>query len=210
LTIQVEHINSKGTGVIKLLRYPENDLSNVQPAIFSPEEFVKYTSFKSVKRKSEFYHVRVLWQSFGIDEPIQYDKLGRPFLAKGFISISHSRDLILIAFDADHPVGIDVEYYSPKIREIQHKFISTEDRTLINPEADRDLTIVWSIKEAVYKMERMEGLSFKDHMHVSIEGDHAKVEVIKGSARHRYDFSYIDRGDHIITFCSHADLNEPS
>ena len=207
LTIQVEHISTAGEGIIKLLRYPERDVSGADLSIFTPDERKQYDSFKSVKRCAEFYYVRVLWKAFEIDLPIRYDTLGRPYLDKGFISISHSHDLILIAYDASHPVGIDVEYYSPKIREIQHKFISTADEKLIDLSSDRDLTITWSIKEAVYKMERIEGLSFREHIHVAIEGDEARVEVVKGAERHRYNFRYLDRFDYIITFCSHAYLD---
>ncbi|MBI3133934.1 MAG: 4'-phosphopantetheinyl transferase superfamily protein [Bacteroidetes bacterium] len=189
------------------MRYSETDLSEVQLNRFTASELQKYNAFKSVKRKSEFYYVRVLWEAFGIDQVIEYDLLGRPFLKNGFISISHSHDLILIAYDPDHPVGIDVEYYSPKIREVHAKYISVPDRDLINVNSDRDLTIVWSIKEAVYKMERLEGLSFKEHIHVSIRENEAWVDVIKDKERHQYRFSYIDRQNYIITFCSRAYLN---
>jgi len=103
-------------------------VDNIEHEILTPEEKNTYHSFRSAKRKLEYFFTRVLWKDFGINEAIHYNEVGRPFLKNGHISISHSRDIIVIAFNKDHPIGIDVEYRSPKISSIKHKFLSQTDK----------------------------------------------------------------------------------
>lgn len=207
MTVQVDHIEALEGGIIKLLRFPDNPDKLYDLNLLTPTELVAFEGFKSDKRRAEFYFTRVLWKTFDSSESIAYDPLGRPCLAKGYISISHSRDLVVIAYHETHPVGVDVEYLSPKIRTIQSKFISSADEQLIDLSSDLDLTIVWSIKEAVYKMERLEGLRFREDIHVTIGQNEALVDVQKGSERHRYSFRFVDYQRFVITYCSHANLN---
>jgi len=182
-------------------------VDNIEHEILTPEEKNTYHSFRSAKRKLEYFFTRVLWKDFGINEAIHYNEVGRPFLKNGHISISHSRDIIVIAFNKDHPIGIDVEYRSPKISSIKHKFLSQTDEQLIDLKNDAHLTLVWSIKEAVYKMENIQGLSFKENIHVKIEHNLGYVNVNKNNEIHHYTFQFIQRDHYVITYCSFGDLN---
>lgn len=207
MSIQVEHIESNNGTVIKLLRYLESSTDSFDLNIFNSEELTKFKAFKSTKRKHEFYFTRILWNYFKLDKPIQYNQIGRPNLELGFISISHSRNVIAIAYSPDHAVGIDVEYHSPKLKKIQNKYISEADAARVNLQNESNLTIIWSIKEAIYKMEQIEGLSFKENIHVQLRQNAAQVDVIKGAELHHYTFDFKDFGDFVLTYCSHADLN---
>jgi 4'-phosphopantetheinyl transferase len=207
LAIQVEHIESNNGTLIKLLLYSESQEDSFDLNLFSDEELSKFKSFKSLKRKHEFYFTRILWNQFKIHEPIQYNEIGRPILKQGFISISHSRNVIAIAYNPNHAVGVDVEYHSPKLRKIQKKYISEADAAMFNLRRDSDLTIIWSIKEAIYKMEQIEGLSFKENIHVKLNHNKAQVDVVKNGELHQYTFEFKDFGDFVLTYCSHADLN---
>ncbi len=207
MSIHVEHIESNNGTVIKLLQYLESSADDLDFSIFNPYELTKFQGFKSSKRKHEFYYTRVLWKHFKIHEPIQYNQIGRPYLELGFISISHSKNVIAIAFNAEHAVGIDVEYHSPKLRRIQNKFMSDAEAALLKPQKESELTVIWSIKEAIYKMEQIEGLSFKENIHVKINQSLANVDVVKGAELHHYTFEYKDFGSFVLTYCSHANLN---
>jgi 4'-phosphopantetheinyl transferase EntD len=207
LSIQVEHIESSNGTVIKLLRYHETNHESFDLNLFSMHELSKFNEFKSIKRKNEFYFTRVLWHHFNIQEPIQYNHIGRPILTSGFISISHSGNVIAIAYNPHHAVGVDVEFHSPKLKKIQNKFVSENDADLADLKQEGVLTIIWSIKEAIYKMEQIEGLSFKKNIHVRLVQNIAHVDVIKDSELHHYTFEFSDFGDFVLTYCSHADLN---
>lgn len=169
---------------------------------------VSFYSFKSPKRKLEYYYTRVLWKNFQIGCEIEYDSNRRPFLKTGHISISHSRDIILIGYNASHPVGVDAEYISPKIKKILDKFISEEDKNLLPDLSDETITVVWSVKEAVYKMENIPGISFKENIHVKLLPESAaSVEVLKNGEWYSYEFHYEIRGPFVLSCCSHASRN---
>jgi 4'-phosphopantetheinyl transferase EntD len=188
--------------ILKLLTYSNLSLEEIDLAILSKEELNAYLGFKSIKRKLEFFFTRVLWKDFGMKERIFYNEFGRPFLPDAHISISHSRNVIVIAYNKNDQIGIDVEYKSPKISLIKDKFLSQEDARLIDSTNKTHLTLVWSIKEAVYKMENIPGLSFKEHIHVTIKDHLGYVNVNKQEETHSYTFQFIERDLYVITFCS--------
>ncbi|MBK9590449.1 MAG: 4-phosphopantetheinyl transferase family protein [Crocinitomicaceae bacterium] len=99
------------------------------------------------------------------------------------------------------------KYHSPKLKKIQNKYISETDAAMVNVKNESELTIIWSVKEAIYKMEQIEGLSFKENIHVKLEQTKALVDVAKGAELHHYTFEFKDYGDFVLTYCSHADLN---
>ena len=209
---KIEDIISKPGFTVKILQYDtsENELPGLD--ILTPAEKVIYHSFRSIKRKHEFYFTRVLWQQFNTASPIQYNERGRPLCSPGHISISHSRDVIAIALDEDHHTGIDVEYISPKITSVAKKFLSARDEQLFNATDVTLLTVCWSIKEAIYKMEDIPGLSFKEHIHVFFDGrlNIGKADVIKDSETHHYDFNFLLRDKYVLTYCSRRDLTGKS
>ncbi len=129
-------------------------------------------------------------------------------ISKGHISISHSRDIVTIGYHPTHAVGVDVEYISQKIRLIMDKFISADDKQMLPDLSDQTITLVWSVKEAVYKMENIPGISFKENIHVKILPDAAAtVDVIKENEIHSYEFHYEIRDQFVITCCSHSSRN---
>lgn len=210
LSYKIENILSKNGLIIKTLEFQSINEVSITTDLLTQKELNELSQFNSSKRKNEFYYTRVLWKSFSIEQEIFYDELGRPRLKSGFISISHSRTTIAIAYHRDHKVGIDVEYYSPKINLVKNKFISESDKSLIDFENDIDLTIVWSIKEAVYKMESIEGLSFKDNIHVALNKNKATVKVRKSNYFHHYSFSYVLFDFYVLSYCQDSDLEKTS
>lgn len=105
-------------------------------------------------------------------------------------------------------MGVDAEYISPKIKKILDKFISEEDKKLLPDISDETITVVWSVKEAVYKMENIPGISFKENIHVKLLPESAaSVEVLKNGEWHNYEFHYEIRGSFVLSCCSHASRN---
>jgi 4'-phosphopantetheinyl transferase EntD len=66
---------------------------------------------------------------------------------------------------SDSIIGIDIEKQRDKITIIAHKFIDYEFDYLneIEPDFIKKLTIIWCIKESLYKLFQTPGLSFKKH-----------------------------------------------
>lgn len=123
-------------------------------------------SMKSEIHRRGFLSIRMLLKEFGYkDSNLYYDEIGRPHLTDGkYISISHSFNYSAIII-SNSVVGIDVEKQRDKIKLIAHKFLDYEYDYLFEDDLDyvKKLTIIWCIKESLYKLYQTPGLSFKNH-----------------------------------------------
>ncbi len=121
---------------------------------------------KSEIHQRGFLSVRKLLAEFGYtDMDLFYDDCGRPHLKDGKnISISHSFNFSAVIISEDE-CGIDIEKQRKKIKVIAPKFIDYELDYLKDTRADliNKLTIIWCVKESLYKLYCQPGLSFKNH-----------------------------------------------
>jgi 4'-phosphopantetheinyl transferase len=187
--------------LIKQLKYQDVPTDELDLLLLTDEELEKYKGFISDKRKREFFFTRVLLLSFGIDLRIQYRSTGKPIINEGHISISHSRNTVIIGYSKDHVIGVDIEYFNPKIHRVKFKFLAEIEKDRFDIKDEKTLTILWSIKEAIYKMEDIPGLMFKDHILVHALNDRGDVRVIKNGLEHDYVFDYKMFKDFVITYC---------
>lgn len=129
----------------------------------------KLSFLKSELHQRQFLSVRHLLVEAGFTyKDLHYSGNGKPHLRDdNFISISHSFNFTGIII-GKQPVGIDIEKHRDKILRIANKFTPLEEySTLANNEAViRKLTIVWSAKEAVYKVMNQPGISFLNNINV--------------------------------------------
>ncbi len=125
------------------------------------ETLVNYAQrhFKARHRQSEWLTVRAMvWQMLGPDAQITYDDLGRPRLDGSdlTISISHSKTHAVVALSRLPHLGVDIERMSPRILPLRQRIARADelpaDFDEYPPERQiRLLTMLWTIKEAVYK-----------------------------------------------------------
>jgi len=160
LTYILEEIEKNKDVTIKVLRYSDSDLSQIDLTIFNAFELSEFNSFKSIKRQLEYYYARLLWQSFGHQEFVKYKPTGKPILNVGFISISHSHHQVAIAYSKTKEIGMDIEQKSTKVQIVKSKYLHPEE----NHESITDLTKIWTIKEAIYKLYDSKNLFFKEHI----------------------------------------------
>ncbi|KGO89776.1 4'-phosphopantetheinyl transferase family protein [Flavobacterium suncheonense] len=136
---------------------------------------------KSESHQKGFLCVRMLLQHCGYsDFDLYYDEFGKPHLKDGkHISISHSADFSAIVL-SDKNIGMDIEQVKEKVLRIAPRFMDVSH--LVNlSEADqtRKATVVWGIKEAIFKLKNEAGISFPDH----IFEDEFSLADKKGKAR---------------------------
>ena len=130
---------------------------------------------KSPQKRKQFLSVRSLIKLNDVElTDLYYDKFGAPHLkSKKYISISHTNNFSAIAI-SNNPVGVDIEHYREKIKKIKHKFINHAETKLIDINSLRDLTVVWSVKESIYKLYKKQGLSFKNNINIKSVSDDFK------------------------------------
>ena len=135
---------------------------------------------KSPQKRKQFLSVRSLIKLNDVElTDLYYDEFGAPHLKSNkYISISHTKNFSAIAI-SNNPVGVDIEYFRDKIKKIKHKFISNTETKLIDINSVRDLTVVWSVKESIYKLYKKQGLSFINNIKIkSISDDFKNCSVL--------------------------------
>ena len=91
--------------------------------------------------------------------------VGAPFIkGEGFISISHSKNIVGIAGCNEFKVGLDIEPINDKISKIKHKFLSLDEIEKLDCDSTTELTKVWSGKESLYKVSGTKGINFRTEL----------------------------------------------
>lgn len=81
------------------------------------------------------------------------------------ISISHSFDFSCICLSDEKVVGIDVEVLKPKIATIAPRFMDVKHLANLNQEDKiKKATVVWGVKESIFKIKNEKGISFPKHI----------------------------------------------
>lgn len=174
MSYQIKEILTNNEVKIKVLHYSNERVNSLDLSLLNTTEIDKFNSYGSEKRKLEFYFSRVLWQTFNINETICYKSTGKPILNKGFLSMSHSHQYIVICYSNTINVGIDVEMISEKINKVKSKFLHPKDRY----DSLTDLTQLWTIKEAFFKLFDGEDVFLMDDVYTEKLADTSYSELM--------------------------------
>lgn len=131
-------------------------------------------SMKSESHQKGFLAVRMLLQHIGYtDFNLNYDELGKPFLSGKMedgreeipnISISHSNGFSAICISNEN-IGIDLEQLKPKTLRIASRFMDVSHlENLSESEKIEKATVIWGIKESIFKIKNEIGISFPNHI----------------------------------------------
>jgi phosphopantetheinyl transferase (holo-ACP synthase) len=83
------------------------------------------------------------------------------------VSISHSFEYAAILISPDKKVGIDVEKTDQRINRVKHKFCSDAELETAQDDTEK-LTLIWSAKEALYKLYSKKEVIFNKHLAVDL------------------------------------------
>ena len=169
------------------------------------EERVKNCHERRVK---ELLATRVMLKQLtqNFEEKIVYDENRKPSLKYGSekISISHSKDRLVILMSKSAEVGIDVEYVGEKILRIKEKFLTERELEFI----DEDLlkgTIYWCAKESLYKFYGERGLDFRKNLimndfEVKRKG-HFQAKIVQEQFYKEMIVNYCVFDEFVMTYC---------
>lgn len=156
---------SDDNATILLWKYEEFEDLNPN-LLLEKENFDKVKDYHPTKLK-ETLLIRKILKSVLPEHQILYE--GRqPYLwPKDFeISVTHSFPFAALAISKTK-VGIDIEPFNEKIIRIHHKFLQEEERGFIEQGKEvAYLTVIWSLKESLYKIHHSNYWSLKKHYEV--------------------------------------------
>lgn len=167
----------------------------------------RLANMKSEQHQRGFLSVRALLQEAGYsDFDLYYDESGKPHLLDGtYISISHSFGFSSIIL-SDKLIGIDLELRRDKVAIIDYKFAAHEMKYLDKsnlPDYISRLTVIWGVKEAIFKIRNEPGISFKDHIFVLPFEMHAgrAVAELHFKERHTsFDIRFAEIEDYTLVY----------
>ena len=132
-----------------------------QLTVLEKEQFFKY---KHPKRQREYVATRILRHAIFGFKHIHYNSVGAPYIEdEGFISVSHSNNLIGIAVNKHFQVGFDLENLSDKAKRLHAKFLNQQERIIFDTEDELEMTKCWSAKETLYKLAGRNFIDFKSN-----------------------------------------------
>ncbi len=162
----------------------------------------RLNSMKSELHQRAFLSVRKLLGYCGYtDFDLVYNESGKPYLKDGrHISISHSHEFAAIVL-SDENVGVDLELAKGKVLRIAPRFMNISHLDgLSEDDQIKKATIVWGIKESIFKLKNEAGISFPEHIFenpFSIADKNCTAELNFNQTIQQYQiyFEEIESGD---------------
>jgi 4'-phosphopantetheinyl transferase len=171
------------TTQILIWKVTESYAELLDKVVLNDNNRIRLSGMKSEMHQRAFLSVRKLLQETGhTDLDLFYDEFGKPHLqGEKHISITHSHNFSAIII-SDETVGIDIELQRDKITRIADKFCDSEFQflDLESEEYIRKLTVIWGVKEAIFKIRNEKGISFKNHIRVcdfDLESEQTTAEL---------------------------------
>jgi 4'-phosphopantetheinyl transferase len=200
--------NTGGAGLLGLWRITES-CSGLEEML--PPNVVRdaVAGFRSELRRRQRLACRALLARMpgGADVEIAYHASGKPYMkgCTGCISMSHSGDYAALLWSPLNKAGIDIEKVQARIVRLAHKFLSEEELALISREQRIPHMILhWAAKEALYKLQGDERLTFDRHMRMeafipAAEGSFNGM-MIRGGKTKEYVFRYFFVDDYAVVW----------
>jgi phosphopantetheinyl transferase len=124
----------------------------------------------SSKRRLEFLTSRITINTLlNKNVNVLYDSNGKPLLENelSYISISHSKNWVAVIHHPTRQVGIDIEFPTVRINKIAHRFLNqAEQESFSDEEQKKEIQLIWSAKEALYKIIGSEVADFANQLTV--------------------------------------------
>ncbi len=166
-------------------------------------------SMKSESHQRGFLAVRRLLMEAGYsDFDLYYDEFGKPHLGNGkHISISHSHDFSVIVL-SDVNVGADLEILKEKTLKLAPRYMDVSHLNNLSKSDELiKATMVWGIKESVFKIKNEIGISFKDNIFeddFNLEDKKCGVSLQFNDKTERFDivFEFIENYVFVCAFSS--------
>jgi phosphopantetheinyl transferase len=125
---------------------------------------------RNPKRLREFLMVRLLLQQFFDCNPVvQYNEVGKPGLPEsGYeLSISHCSRHAAVILHPHRKVGTDIENRGRNVQKVARRFLGSEEQTDFAGKENTDaLLLIWSAKEALFKIIGNEAYDFGSSLRI--------------------------------------------
>ena len=153
---RIFRLDTNNGGMVAVWKIEESLDQLIRQLNLREVDLQKLNSYKLETRKKEFLATRCLIkQMLGVDGVIDYMDSGKPVLKNSHykISISHTKGFVAVVFSSSEFAGVDIEYPSERVARVYQRFVSRQEELFIpNDKRIEYLTMMWCVKESMYKM----------------------------------------------------------
>jgi phosphopantetheinyl transferase (holo-ACP synthase) len=194
----IVHLNRTDEFVLGVWRVEEDE--ETLKGLVGGDYFPGLARISHPRRRLEWLAARTLLRQFGYTGLVMYHPTRRPFLAhsRAHISISHSYPFVSVVMSDNFLVGVDVESWVRPFEQVKEKYLSVHEKLWVDPDDNRRMALIWSAKEAIYKLPGMEGLGgpemdIKQIVNLSDSGTLKATVRLGGTVQH-FDLFYYYMG----------------
>ncbi len=191
---------TKNAAAFSILSLRENH--PLKETFLFDDEMEKLSNLKNEKRRLEFCAIRFIRNQKNIPFSIAYSPIGAPYLVGSpmHVGISHSNDLVGLAL-APFKVGLDIELISDRILSIKNRFTTSLEVALFSYTEAVNLTIIWTIKEVLYKLAGRLEINLKSELMINnVEGDTANCLFLSAEGWCIVAVKFQEINEYIISF----------
>ena len=155
------------------------------------------------EKKIEFAASRFLKHHLFGEANIKYDSTGAPMIENvGHISISHCSSHVVIAKCPEHLIGVDIEEVREKSVKTSPRFITEDEKSFLDQTNEKDMSMLWSFKECLYKLSDRNQLLFQKDILVYKRSDRFYGSILKTDGVYEYELHVENFKNILITFNS--------
>lgn len=178
--------------------------------VLSPHSLSRLLGMKSETHQKAFVSVRQLLRHAGfLDTELYYTPDGKPHLTTvAHVSISHATAFSAVAISPE-PIGIDLEMQRSLVCKLGPRFCTSEYEFLDVNSADylKQLTVIWGVKESVFKIVNQVGISYMHHIHTlpfNVSTGRAQARLDYEGVSTFFDVHFVDFKKHILVYLTYA------
>lgn len=164
MPIYKEIKNKKET--VLIWKYDEND--DLEASVYLDKETIEKIRDYHPKKRKEVLMIRKMLAEILPKHHLSYYENGEPYLLpkNKNISISHSFPFAVLAI-AEDSIGVDLERVQPKIQQLKSRFLYKTEYSWVENQRELEyLTVVWAMKESLYKIHPSKYWSFREHYEI--------------------------------------------
>ena len=205
-------------GVLGIWKVTESVEELVELVQFSEEDRAIFERFKTKSRQAHWLSYRLAArQLLGPDEECSffYDENGKLHFSNldYQISVTHSGVYAGVIISKNHYVGIDIERLDERINRLADKFLMPEElESLPNENQERHLTILWSAKEALFKLFGKPKVQFDRDIFLSPfemkrKGSfQGKIENYGVKREYTLEYEFSDEDEYVLVYCTDENI----
>lgn len=166
-------------------------------------ELSRLESIHHPGKKIEFAASRHLKYTLFGEASIEYDLTGAPEIKDvGFISISHCNSHVVMATCSEHRIGADIEEIREKSVKASRRFITDAEKLIFDQTSKKDMSLLWSFKECLYKLSDRNQLLFQKDILVYKKSNQFFGSILKTDGIYEYELHVENFQNILITFNS--------